>query len=322
MFGTITSHFWVGTAVVAFAVSSLGAPKPVPRMQAVPQPGSETSFQRDGVELARFHFGANLNRPFVFPVVGASGRSLTRMGHPRDPEGHSHHNSIWISHHDVNGVSFWGDQGGGRILHRRIERLEDGDESAHVLSTAVWMAGTGKVLLNERRQTSVHWLPDGEWSLVLDLQLEAASEAITLGKTPFGILGVRMAKTIGVSDGGGAIRSSEGAVNEKGVFWKAARWVDYSGPITPSASEGITLMDHPANPNHPSVFHVRDDGWMGASLTFAEPMTLTPGKPLVLRYGLYIHKGIPSTNALQGRWEKFVTQPIPNLSSPPGRPQR
>jgi hypothetical protein len=49
-------------------------------MQAVPQPYKQVSFQRGGGEIARFHFGAALKRPFVFPLVGPSGRSLTRLG--------------------------------------------------------------------------------------------------------------------------------------------------------------------------------------------------------------------------------------------------
>ncbi len=55
-------------------------------MQAVPQPHHEVSFQREGTEIARYFFGAENERPFVFPIIGPSGRSLTRMGHPRDSE--------------------------------------------------------------------------------------------------------------------------------------------------------------------------------------------------------------------------------------------
>ena len=71
---------------------------------------------------------------------------------------------------------------------------------------------------------------------------------MTLGKTPFGPIGVRMAKTIGVTDGGGRILNSAGQRNEAEAFRKPARWVDYSGPITNEQTAGITLMDHPANP--------------------------------------------------------------------------
>ena len=116
--------------------------------------------------------------------------------------------------------------------------------------------------------------------LVIDLQLEARQPEVTLGKTPFGLAAVRMSKTIGVHDGGGTIRNSEGAVNEKEVFWKPARWVDYSGLNAPNVFEGATLMDHPRNPGHPAIFQVRDDGWMGASFTHAAPLTLKPGAPL------------------------------------------
>ncbi|MHC4329832.1 MAG: DUF6807 family protein [Planctomycetota bacterium] len=64
------------------AGQTLSSPKPVPRMQVVPMPYDQASFQRDGVELTRYHFGPGLHRPFLFPVSGPSGRSLTRMGHP------------------------------------------------------------------------------------------------------------------------------------------------------------------------------------------------------------------------------------------------
>ena len=80
-----------------------------------------------------------------------------------------------------------------------------------------------------------------------------------------------MAKTIGVTDGGGRILNSAGQRNEAEAFRKPARWVDYSGPITSEQTAGITLMDHPANLNHPSPFHVHNNGWMGISLTLERP---------------------------------------------------
>jgi Methane oxygenase PmoA len=227
------------------------------------------------------------------------------MGHPRDPVGHSHHNSVWISHQKVNDESFWEDGRGPRIVQEKVLRMDDRDEQASVETENAWIAKDGTPLLRELRRTTVHALPAGEWMLCIDVQFEARERDVQLGETAFGPIGVRMAKTIGVADGGGTIRNSEGGVDEEGCFRKAARWCDYSGPITADASEGITLMDHPMNPHHPVPFHVRNDGWMGAALTFPGALMIAPGEPLRLRYGLYIHAGIPLPGAIERQWEEF-----------------
>ena len=51
------------------------------------------------------------------------------------------------------------------------------------------------------------------------------------------------------------------------------------------------------------------DGWMGASLTYDAPRAIEPGKPLVLRYGLYVHGGSPAPEQLNRRWEEFSRLP-------------
>jgi len=284
-------------------------PKPVPRMQALPLPHDQVSFQRDGKEVVRFHFAPDQNRPFLFPVIGPAGRPLTRMGHPHDPLTHSHHNSVWVSHNDVNGTDFWSDGRGGRIIHQYVELLDDGPDRALVVTHNNWVTKDGKVPMKDRRQITVHALAGDELFVVVDLELSANGADATLGKTPFGMFAVRMAKTIGVHDGAGTIRNSEGGVDEAGVFWKRAKWVDYSGAIAESMVEGITLLDHPSNPNHPSFFHVRNDGWMGSSLTHDGPRVIKAGEPLKLRYGLYIHAGLPDLKALEAKWGEFTKLP-------------
>ncbi|HEX8912839.1 MAG TPA: DUF6807 family protein, partial [Humisphaera sp.] len=194
--------------------------------------------------------------------------------------------------------------------------MDLGTVGAAIRSTNHWVDSTdGSVLMVERRRTQLDLVGGRETMLIIDLQLEApprATKPVTLGKTAFGPIGVRLAKTIGTNDGGGTIRNSAGAVNEKAVFWQPAKWVDYSGPVTADAVEGVTLMDHPSNPNHPSPFHVRADGWMGASLTLNAPLQIEPGKPLRLRYGLYVHAGMPEAEALEKTWAKFSETKVPD----------
>ncbi len=295
--------------VLCFANAGFAVdPQPVPRVQALPLPHDEVSLQRDGQELARFCFAKDQRRPFVYPVNGPSGRSLTRMGHPRDPETHSHHNSVWFSHQFVGGVNFWEDRG-GKIEHLRVLKLEDGESLAYVETENAWLNKDGQPVITDRRRLGARVLGNREWLLLLDIELRAKDTDVELGQTAFGPIGVRMAKTIGVNDGGGKIRNSEGGVNEEGCFRKPARWMDYSGPITTNASEGIALFDHPKNPNHPVPFHCRNDGWMGASLTFPGAVTISKDKPLQLRYALFVHGGEPEPAVIEDQWKAWAALP-------------
>lgn len=296
-------------AVFLVAAVAAAEPKPVPRVQAIPEPHAQISFQREGVEIARYHYGTDNNRPFIYPVIGPSGRSLTRMGHPHDPVTHSHHNSVWLSHQFVNGANFWED-GPAHEVQQRLLRLEDGDDSAFIEAENAWIDKNGQPQMHELRRVKVQTLADGEWLLLIESQFEARKAPVELGQSAFGMMAVRMAKTIGVHDGGGTIRNSEGGVDEAGCFRKPARWCDYSGPILNGVSEGATLMDHPSNLHHPVPFHVRDDGWMGASLTFPAAHTIQPGTPLKLRYGLYIHRGVAEPARIETQWKAFAAQPF------------
>ena len=303
--------------------------KPVPAVQVIPLPYDQASFEYRGVELTRYHFGPSLERPFLYPLIGPGGRGLTRMGHPHDPTGHSHHNSVWISHHDVGGVNFWADNAQGRIESQRIEQYTDGPDRAWLLAVNAWKQSSGpvvtadrgpdRVIMIERRRICIEPLADGQWRMLLDLQLEAPDDRpLTIGQTPFGMIGVRMAKTIGVQDGGGRLLNSEGLLGEPAIFRRPARWVDYSGPLTSrDDTGGITLMEHPSNPDHPSPFHVRADGWMGVCLTLNGPREILPDKPLRLRYCLWIHHGVPRGDQIEALWREFAAMQSPSMQRTP-----
>jgi hypothetical protein len=316
--------------------------KPVPDMQVLPLPYDQAAFEHQGKELTRYHFGPQLRRPFWYPIAGPGGRSLTRMNmpgdpgrsvtqdvqpqdpqKPKDPAGHSHQTSVWISHKDVNCIDFWRDGGpiAGQIVHqpgREGLEYDDGPAGASMLSLNHWNDPQGKTLMIERRRATVKPAEGGSWWMIVDLQFEAPQgNEVTLGKTPFGPLGVRMAKTIGVTDGGGRILNSEGQRNEAETLHKPARWLDYSGPLTNEQTAGITLMDHPANANHPVPFQVRDNGWMGVALTLNEPLTITPGKPLRLRYALWVHPDVPAAEKIDRQWRAFVGEKLASMMMKP-----
>jgi hypothetical protein len=72
--------------------------------------------------------------------------------------------------------------------------------------------------------------------------------------------------------------------------------MDYSGPVPRGGSEGITYFDHPENPGHPAHWHVREDGWMGASVCSQGPVETHRKTPLVVRYLLHAHQGALDRN--------------------------
>ncbi len=94
--------------------------------------------------------------------------------------------------------------------------------------------------------------------------------------------------------GQGTITGSDGQQNERPLFGQPNRWIDYSGPVGVGAEttiEGLTLIDHHLNPAHPAKWHVRDDGWIGPSLSRDADVPLDVSKPLTVRYLLCVHSG-------------------------------
>jgi len=311
---------WMMPVVV---LAQLPSAKPIPRVQAVPLPHHVTSFQLDGRELTAMHFDPADFRPFCYPIKASRDVSLTRMGHPHDPLTHSHHNSVWVTHNMLNEIDFWGDHAKkqGRIVNVEVSRegYEDTDDFASMRMVNHWINGAdNSIQLIEVRRTEIRPLDSAKsWFMIIDLEFSPTKgKPATFGATGFGLVAVRMAKSIGVHDGGGRILNSEGQINEEQMFRKPARWCDYSGRITHEADGfgGITLMNHPINPHNPTAFHVRNDGWMGCCLSLDTPVEVTEQKNLRVRYALWVHDGVVTLEQSEAQWKKFTALPVVDLN--------
>src|SRR5439155_26103816 len=127
-----------GRAARGFFVRPVMPDYRVPRVQVVPQPDDQVSFQVEGVEKLRWHASPRYPRPFFFPIVGPSGRSLTRMGHPAAPD-HDHHRSLWWGHQTIGGVNFWEERGGlQQIRQEGWVHYQDGAEEAAIVVQLGW----------------------------------------------------------------------------------------------------------------------------------------------------------------------------------------
>lgn len=262
-----------------------------PRCQIIPLPDHQVSFRIDGTERTRWHFGDKYPRPFFYPLNGPSGTSLTRMGHP-GAENHEHHRSVWFAHAKVLGIDFWSDRTEARVRQKNWLAYEDGNDEAIMATSIGWYDGHDpRELLVQELVAAVRPGDFGETLLEVQATFRPKSDTLELDKTNFGVFAVRVAKNISAYFGGGELTNSEGLVGEPAIFGKRARWMDYSGPVPDGGFEGITFIDHPSNPGHPTHWHVREDGWMGASVCMHQSIETRREKPLVLRYLLHAHAG-------------------------------
>jgi hypothetical protein len=83
---------------------------------------------------------------------------------------------------------------------------------------------------------------------------------------------------------------------------------------------GMTLFDHPANPRHPTWWHVRDYGLFAAnpfgqhdferlSDRTAGNLTVVPGKPITFRYRLILHEGDAQAADLAQKYRQYSEAP-------------
>ena len=273
--------------------------------------------------VAACWFGPHVLRPYVYPFLAPGGLEVTRLGHPLDPIGHSHHQSIWIGHHDVSGVNFWEDSAeAGRIEVRKAAVAAASGIEVSTTLDCVWVNKAGKTVLEEKRALTFADLPEEELALEIDLELAppAGGGPVVLGDTPFGLLGIRVARTMRVAEKlGGLILNSSEAENESACFWQHAIWCDYSGPVPaagpiegkavegalPAAVVGVACFDHPQNSPSETLWHVRDDGWMGPCISKGQPRTIAPGGSLRARYRIEAHRGRPGEAGIDERARKW-----------------
>ncbi|MEZ6143049.1 MAG: PmoA family protein [Zavarzinella sp.] len=289
-----------------------------PRCEVVPTADHQAVFRIDGEERLRWHYGPDYPRPFLYPLVGPSGTVLTRMGHPGAPN-HDHHRSIWFAHNKVLGIDFWADRKPPKIYQKDWYCYVDGADEAVMAVQLGWQDGHDpKDLLVQDVIVAVRPGPDKELFLEIQTTFKPVAAELEFGKTNFGFLAVRVAKHLSAHFGGGELTGSDGTKGEPALFGKAFRWMDYSGPAPGGDQEGITYFDHPGNPGHPVKWHVREDGWMGASVCMDGPHTISKEGPLTLRYLLWAHRGQHKLDKAAkvfqdfsnlGMWE-LVKQPV------------
>ncbi len=259
-------------------------------------------------------------KPILWPILGPAGQPMTRaypMGQaPGEKKDHVHQRSLWFTHGDVNGVSFWDENPEhGTIVHRRFAKTESGGE-AIVVTENDWVGPDSKKILSDRRRLKFAAGENVRW-LDFDITLTASSGPVRFGDTKEGTFGVRVAETMKVdAKTGGRIVNSQGLANDAAWGRKAA-WVDYHGPVA-GQTAGIAIMNHPDSFRFPTFWHVRTYGLFAANpfgrREFPDggkqdgSYTLPDGQTITLRYRVWLHKGDEKEGRVAAAYESYASQ--------------
>ncbi len=280
---------------------------------------------RIGEELVTsYHYGADVVRPYLYPVIGPGGACVTRQYPMRDDipgeaRDHKHHKSVWVAHGDVNGVDDWSeDTGHGRIVHREFLEKISGPVFGRVRTLNDWVSSDGVKVMEEERTITIYNLPGEHRFIDVGVVFCASEGDVRFGDTKEGgILSVRVATSM---DGnkGGLITNSFGGVKEAETWGKRAHWCDYSGPVD-GHTVGISVFDNPGNFRYPAYWHVRDYGLMtvnpfALAEYYGDPKrdgshTVAAGGVFPFAFRIFVHDGDAAGAVVAQTYHGYINPP-------------
>ena len=269
----------------------------------------------DGKPFTTFYYATDAPKPYLYPLLTASGRNVAR-GFPMEQiEGeskdHPHHRGLFFGHGDVNGCTFWDNETVNRTPHKGLIRngvllkAVEGKQQGVLVSRFDWLSDSGEKLLTEERVmtfSSQPGQPGQPGARILDLDFTfTAAVKTTFGDTKEGTFAIRLADKLAEKGGTGKMINAEGLSGMAAVWGKPSPWVDYTGTLG-GETVGVTILDHPGNPKHPTYWHSRDYGLFAAN-PFGErdflkdktrngALTIEPGSKLRFRYRVIIHGAV------------------------------
>ncbi len=262
-------------------------------------------------------------KPIVYPILGPGQIPMTRnypmkRDIPGEANDHPHHKSMWFGHGDVNGVSFWHEE--GKIVNENVAVTHDPQQPSITMTNKL-LNPADQLVCRETVQITFRVQPGAR---IVDWQetLHAGDQPLRFGDTKEGSMGLRVHPSLrlendtrrGVTTANGTALNSEG-VRGGDVWGKQAKWVDYSGKIN-GREMGIAFFDHPQNLRHPSYWHARAYGLFAANpfglSQFVGPgndgsYTVPAGDVLQLRYRFVFHEGAGEPEKLEQLYAEYAT---------------
>ena len=261
-----------------------------------------------GELFTTLNFGPDLPKPYFYPVLGPSGKPITRKIPVETGEDHPHQKSLWIAIDEVNEVDFWAEK--GKIVNRSVELVAPKGDPAVLRAKNEWQDANGKAVVTETTTVRI----GSNRLMAFEIVFAAGESPVTFGDTKEGLFGVRVHPELREDKGTGKIRNAEGLETDKNCWSKESPWVDYSGKVE-GAAQGIAIFDHPGNFRR-SRWHVRAYGLFsvnpfGGKAYTGDPANngtfkLDAGKSFTLRYAAYVHEGDAVQGKVAATYKKYV----------------
>jgi len=209
---------------------------------------------------------------------------------------------------NINRADFWGwgefAPTQGRIIEsRKIDLVKSDADQAELEIQNDWII-KGRTMMTEVTLATVRE-QNGAYIIDLDYQLKPTAD-LMLDHTAFGGFCVRAR-----NDGDSYYATAKGKVelpdphySVPELNWPAEKWYDYTIKLNNGKIIGVGVIDHPDNP--PATWHNPRYVWMvNPCIVAAEPLKVSKGKTLNLRYRLVVHDGptpVELLKKLSSRW--------------------
>ena len=274
----------------------------------------------NGKPFTVLHYGASVGKPYLHPLLTASGKAVTR-GFPDeplagDPTDRPHLRGLIFGHEKVTTASgglndFWendpapfydGRRKGVQVVKEAVASSDDPDRGT-ISMLVNWTGMDGRVWVAERRKLTFYSKPVDSRMIDIEMDLESMDD-ITYGDEKDAVLSLRLGLPFTNHMDGKAV-SSKGGINEAGIKGHRAAWVDWMADLG-GEKVGVAVFDHPSNRNYPNRWHEKDFGQLSVGpfggRIYAEYSTADPkaqwddwslkvpkGEHLKLKYRVLIH---------------------------------
>lgn len=285
------------------------------QMQFIEDTGRGTLTLRDGPnEVLTYRFGDQLKEGidpkyvrscYVHPLFSLDGKVLT----DDFPKDHLHHHGVFWTWPVVKtrgqDTQTW--HPASPSLRQQFVgwlKRQAKKETAELSVENVWKLDGREIVAREIVKLNIHAADRVGRAIDLELRLEAVGGSLELQGAPdqnkgYGGLCLRGAEIFV-----GATLTTDQGVQKEDAVNTSFRWADLS-----TRELGAAIFVSSDHPGLPVAWLIRNSyaGVLNPSWPGLKPAVLQPGKPVVLRYRLYIHRGDAVAGGVGEAYRRYLT---------------